>query len=129
MEDSKKKPIMIAVIVVCLGVAAAMFFTSGRKKSGIESLRGYPMWMKCKKCKAEYEIDQADYLTFIRDNQVSTNVPGMPCEKCGVEKAYEAYKCPKPECGKVFRPEGGSGDFKDRCPFCKFSPRESGGSQ
>jgi len=126
MEDSKKKPIMIGVIVVSLVIAGAIFFTSGRKKSGIESLRGNPIWMKCKKCKAEYEIDQADYLTFIRDNQVSTNVPGMPCEKCEVEKAYEAYKCPNSTCGKIFRAKGGGTDFKDRCPYCKFSQRESG---
>ena len=126
MEDSKKKPIMIGVIVISLVVAGAMFFTSGGKEGGIESLRGNLMWIKCKKCKAEYEMDRADYFIFVLDNQTGMNVPGLPCEKCGVEKAYEAYKCPNSTCGKIFRAKGGGTDFKDRCPYCKFSQRESG---
>lgn len=127
MDESKKKPIMIGLIVVCLGVAGMMFLKSGPEKHGIDSVRGEPMWMKCKKCQAEYEMDKADYLTFIKENMTGVNVPGLPCKECQVEKAYKAYKCPKEKCGKVFRPDMNANDYQDRCPSCKYSPQESQG--
>ena len=47
MEDSMKKPIMIVVIVVCLGVAGLVLF-SGGEGGGVDSIaEGEMQWVKC----------------------------------------------------------------------------------
>ena len=123
MEASKKKPIMIAVIVVCLVVA---FMVTVKRKGGGEGVKffeGKPMWIKCKDCGATWQMDTAVYYRWIEENiQGGSVAPPMECEQCGATAAYRAEECPK--CGEVFIYDVQSGDFPDRCPKCKYSTME-----
>jgi len=131
MEDSKKKPIMIAVIVVCLVLAGIITYATRSKKEGggIESLkRGQMTWLKCRNpdCGHEYQMDLKDCLIYIKEHQdpMSMETPAIVCPECGEESVYRAEKCEK--CGLVFERGSVPNDFVDRCPECKYSKTEEG---
>ncbi|MFC1604309.1 hypothetical protein ACFL5F_04700 [Planctomycetota bacterium] len=131
MEDSKKKPIMIGVIVVCLVIAGLVTFA--RRGGGGGGIDGIPddkmTWVKCNNpsCKAEYEMSEKQYHKDLQErfNPMARSTPALACEKCGKDSAYQAFKCPNPSCGTVFiRGIAGQNDFNDRCPKCKQSETE-----
>jgi len=127
MED-KKKPIMIAVVVVCAVVAVGMIYKTIRSASpmrGIDSMKSAMMWVKCKEkdCNAEYQMDQKDYFRFTAENQKENGgvTPPLTCEKCGKSSVYRALKCAK--CQKVFFYGFNPRTLPDKCE-CGFSPTE-----
>jgi len=127
MGDSKKKPIMIAVIVACLGVAAAItYITSSGGGGGIETIDSSEMmWVKCSNpdCGGEYQIDEKGYLEYIREHQEGMSTPPLVCKECGEESVYNAVKCPK--CGVIFfHGSIREAKFKDTCPECGYSEIE-----
>ncbi len=130
MEESKRKPIMIGVIVVCLAVAGLItYFTySGGSSGGIEDIPAEEMmWVKCsnKACNAEYQINKRDYYQFLKEHANPLgSAPPMACKKCGKESIYAAEKCGNPQCGIVFFENSVPGDFADRCPKCGRSETE-----
>jgi len=131
MEESRKKPIMIAVIVVCLGAAA---FITLRGSGGGDALDDIPddamVWVKCNNpsCTAEYEMNEKEYYKQMREQPSDPDAPSAPpltCEKCGKPSLYAAIKCANPACGIVFfKGAAGSNDFEDRCPKCRISKME-----
>jgi DNA-directed RNA polymerase subunit RPC12/RpoP len=129
MEDSKKKPIMIAVIVLCLGVAGAItYMRHSGSGGGINDIpEGKMMWVKCNnpQCNAEYEISEKEYYKEIQARMnpaTMMSTPALICEKCGKPSVYKAYKCPY--CGNVFFANSVPNDFEDRCPKCNKSKTE-----
>jgi len=131
MDDSKKKPIMIAVIVVCLGVAGAIaYLQSGGSEGGIESLPDDVMtWVKCRNpdCKAEYQMSEKEYLKEMQKRinpAAMMSTPALICQKCNKPSVYQAYKCGNPSCNTVFFANSVPNDFPDRCPACKRSETE-----
>jgi len=130
MEDSKKKPIMIAVIVVCLGVAGAVTFLRSGSSGGINDIPNDKMtWVKCNNpaCNAEYEMSEKQYYKEIQERLNPASMmatPALICQKCGKPSVYKAYKCGNPSCGKVFLANSVPNDFPDRCPECKRSETE-----
>ena len=129
MEDSKKKPIMIGVIAVCLIVAALVTFARRGGSSGIEGLSDDKMtWVKCNNpsCKAEYQMSEKEYFKGQQEriNPLARTTPALTCEKCGKDSLYRAEKCENPACGAVFFLNSFPNDFPDRCPECKQSKTE-----
>jgi len=133
MEDSKKKPIMIGVIVVCLIVAGLVTFARrGGGGGGIDSIPDDKMtWVKCNNpsCKAEYEKSEKAFYKAQADRinpaMMRSQPPALTCEKCGKESLYQAFKCANPSCGIVFiRGIAGQNDHQDRCPQCGQSETE-----
>ena len=64
MEDGKKKPVMIGVIVVCLAVAGLVTYMRSGDDGGIDSISDdETRWVKCNNpaCKAEYEVGLKKY--------------------------------------------------------------------
>jgi predicted RNA-binding Zn-ribbon protein involved in translation (DUF1610 family) len=128
MEESKKKPIMIGIILMCLVLAGAItYITRSRSPGNIESLkRGTMTWLKCRNpdCEHKYQIDLKDYFIYIRDHQdpMSMAAPAIACPNCGEESVYRAEKCEK--CGLVFERGSVPNDFTDRCPECGYSETE-----
>lgn len=131
MEESKKKPIMIGVIVACLVVAGGITLFS-RSDGGAD---GVPAdfankftWMKCRNpdCGNEWKISLKDYYGFIEDYRINNPSvfadPAYICPKCNEESGYEAVKCE--QCGLIFEKNAVPRDFEDRCPKCKFSKIE-----
>jgi hypothetical protein len=125
MEDSKKKPVMIGIVVVCLGVAALVTFMRGGDSGGYRSLSDDDkVWIKCNNpaCKAEYEMGKKTYYKELQEN-INPNpmapAPALTCTKCNKRSVYGAVKCANPDCGIIFI-EGVSGqdDHPDRCPDC-----------
>jgi len=132
MEDSRKKPIMIGVIVVCLGVAAAVTLMRGSGGgSGIDAIPDDKMtWVKCSNpaCKAEYEMGEKQYFKGMEERlnpmaMARSTVP-LTCEKCGKDSLFRAEKCVNPSCGAVFFRDSVPNDLFDRCPECKQSKTE-----
>ncbi|MBL7189068.1 MAG: hypothetical protein ISS70_22300 [Phycisphaerae bacterium] len=134
MEDSKKKPVMIGVIVVCLGVAALVTYMRSGDDSGIGGISANEMrWVKCNNpaCKAEYEMGTRKYYEDLtanmNPNPMATSATALTCKECNKRSLYGAIKCANPDCGIVFI-EGISGpdDHPDRCPDCgKSETQES----
>jgi predicted RNA-binding Zn-ribbon protein involved in translation (DUF1610 family) len=129
MDESKKKPIMIGVIVVCLVAAGLIAYQSGGGKVGKPTrFKKEPTWVICRNpnCKAQYEISKWDYFDYIEKNADprSMMAPALPCEECGEESVYRAAKCEKEECGLVFEVGWKRGDYEDRCPKCGHSQIE-----
>ena len=124
MEDSKKKPVMIGVIVVCL-IAAAVIFIKTSSQDSASTAKGQMIWIKCadEACGAEYQMDSEKFGLAIMKGGMPSTIPVLVCEKCGKETAYRAEKCPK--CGTVFF-KGAMGEqkFPDTCPKCGFSAVE-----
>ena len=130
MENSRKKPIMIGVIVVCLVVAGLITFARrGGSGGGIESIPESEMtWVKCSNpdCNAEYEMSKKEFFKAQQErfNLMSRTPPPIPCKKCGKDSLYKAEKCVNPSCGVVFISGSVPNDFDDRCPKCKQSATE-----
>lgn len=131
MEESKKKPIMIGVIVVCFAVAGGITFLtrSGGSSGGVPaSFANELTWMKCRNpdCGNEWQISLKDYYEFMEDFRIKNPSlfvdPAYICPKCSEESGYQATKCEK--CGFIFELGAVPRDFEDRCPKCKFSKIE-----
>lgn len=128
MEESKKKPLMIGAIIVCLIAAVAITF-SGRssKNTGISRYAGKPQWLQCNNpdCGAEYTMDKKKYFEWHQVHYAISAAAGtgMTCKECGEDTAFEAIKCEK--CEHVFlRGAAGITGFTDRCPECDYSKTE-----
>ena len=129
MEDSKKKPIMIGVIGVCIIVAGLITFARRSGGSGgIDSIPDDKMtWVKCSNpnCKAEYEMSEKQYYKDVQERFNPSGTLPLTCEKCGKDSIFQAYKCANPSCGIVFiRGVAGREDHPDRCPDCGRSETE-----
>ena len=129
MEDSKKKPIMIGVVVVCLVLAGIITYaTRSGSGGGLDTIkRGQEMfWLKCRNpdCENEWQMDMKDYFMYMKEHQdpMSMAPPAHVCPKCGEESGYRAAKCEK--CGLIFERNSVPNDFADRCPECGHSATE-----
>ena len=127
MEESKKKPIMIGVIVGCLVLAGVItvMTRSGGSGSTVQ-FEGQPMWVKCNNpdCGVEYEMDMKEYFDYIQEHMRGPVTPLLPCKQCGEESVYRAVKCPKCEHVFLYGAASDAGDFFDRCPECGYSETE-----
>jgi hypothetical protein len=130
MEDSKKKPIMIGVIVVCLIIAGLITFARrGGGSGGLDDIPDDKMtWVKCNNssCNAEYEMSEKQYFKAMEErfNPMSRTAPPLTCEKCSKDSLFRACKCVNPTCGEVFFRDSVPNDLFDRCPKCKQSETE-----
>jgi ribosomal protein L40E len=128
MEASKKKAVMIGVIVGCLVLAGVITYLTQRDKTdGPESLKpGVMYWLKCtaEGCGHEWQMDRRDYFEYLEEHQDPNKMaaPGVVCPKCGGETGYRAEKCEK--CGHIFMRGTAPHDFADRCPECGHSKTE-----
>ncbi|MHC4646711.1 MAG: hypothetical protein ACYTBJ_14530 [Planctomycetota bacterium] len=127
MDESKKKPIMIGVVVVCLITAALITWDTTRGPSGIEQIPADEMtWVKCRyeACEYGWEMTARDYFTYLEDHAELGSVlpPPITCPECDEPSGYEAFKCPK--CNKVWEKGTVKRDYEDRCPDCKYSQSE-----
>jgi len=130
MEESKKKPIMIGVIVVCLALAAVVTFSRrGGGRGGIDDISDEEMtWIKCNNpdCKAEFEMGLKEYHKYTLEhmNPVALVAPPVVCPECGKQSGLRAEKCQNPDCAIVFIMGSVLNDFADRCPECGRSETE-----
>ncbi len=127
MDESKKKPIMIGAIVVCLVAAGLITLATRGGRGGLETIPEESItWVKCRneKCLDGWEMNTREYYKYLEEHHEpgSLFAPPIPCPKCGAESGYEAFKCPK--CNKVWEKGTVSRDFEDRCPECKYSQIE-----
>lgn len=127
MEKGRKKVFMIGIIAVSLTTAGFVTFSTMYKNVGdLNKLRGQTVWLKCQnpKCNHSFEMDMKDYYEQLQNNRSSnvTRASALPCPKCGVRSAYEAFKCEK--CGNIFFVDRTKRDYFDRCPQCGFSREE-----
>jgi len=128
MEESRKKPIMVGVIVACL-VLAGIVFIKTRPPSGpdLKVFRYDTTWVKCRACGASYGMNLEKYFKFIEEHADPTSLlpPPLTCKECGEPAVYRAVKCAK--CELVFEVGTIPADFSDRCPNpdCGFSQKEA----
>lgn len=124
-----KNTIYLIIIVVCLVLAAVIFFaTRSGGPAGIESIpEGELTWVMCNNpdCKARYQMPLREFFKQIeermRANPTMMQTPALVCKDCQEESVYRAVKCPK--CEHMFF-YGNPNDFNDRCPECGYSQME-----
>ncbi|GAG65065.1 unnamed protein product, partial [marine sediment metagenome] len=124
MEEGKKKPIMVGVIVLCFVLAGVMWFRSSRRGGpDLREFRGEMIWALCRnpKCGHAWQMDKEKFFLFIEKNADPRSIlpPPLTCPKCGEPSGYRAVKCAK--CGAVFEMGSVPGDFSDKCPDCGYS--------
>ena len=127
MEASKKKPIMVGVIVVCVVLAGAITYMNRPKGSGIDSIKDTELlWVKCSNpdCGAEYQMGKKDYFQSLQNASAEgTGIAALTCKQCSEESIYRAEKCEK--CGTVFfRRIQEVGTYPDKCTKCGYSKIE-----
>ncbi|MFA5251104.1 MAG: hypothetical protein WC454_00765 [Phycisphaerae bacterium] len=125
MEESKKKIIMIGIIVACIVAAIVITVATQSSGDGVDSLRrGQAMvWIKCRspKCENTWQMDKKDYFEYLEKNRSGMTVPGIACPKCNEVSGYRAEKCAK--CDTIFERVTGSSVI-DKCPKCGYSKLE-----
>ena len=118
MEESGKKKIMLAFIVVCL-VAAAMItiLSNSGGKPTVDLKSPYPFL--CLKCGAAFKVPREDYHAELAARGAYGDIQ-IDCPECGEEAAVLALECA--ECGNTFlKGPIDSEDYRDRCPECGYS--------
>lgn len=123
MDSEKNKKIMLAVVVVCVAVAAFMFFSNSKDSSGPPGGVG-DMAYKCTQCGAVKMINRDTVMKMARNQGTAPGfgAPPLNCTACGAPKAMVfAQKCQA--CGEIFF----AGQAKDpqspmKCPKCGKSP-------
>lgn len=128
MEESKKKAIMIVVIVACLVLAGTITYrrTVGASED-LSAFAGQTIWVVCtnEDCEAQYMMDKKDYYEDVTKKGKGFSIPALVCKDCGEESIYITEKCEK--CGTVFF-KGSvqeAGSFSDTCPECGHSAFET----
>ena len=132
MDDSGKKRVMVAIVVICLITAGVITFIFNNPFSSGGGSRG-PMQMLCVNpdCGYAFEISQKEFREQMMEKGPAGQMmmgpmaapPAFTCPKCGEQSAYMATKCPK--CGKVFINDYSiTDDYPDRCPECGYSAME-----
>ena len=129
MEESKKKPIMIGVIIACLAVAGIITYSRSGGGGGVGSISEEEViWVKCNNpsCSTEYQMSKKAYYKYMEANAdvMSPTVPPLVCKQCSEHSAFLAEKCQNPNCGIVFFNGAVPNDFSDRCPECGQSATE-----
>jgi len=124
MEEDKKKPIMVGVIVVCFVLAGVMWYRSSRRGgSDLRPFEDKTTWIKCRnrECGHAWEMNLKEYFLFVEKNADPSTIlpPPLTCPKCKEPSGYRAVKCAK--CGAVFEVGSVPGDFADKCPDCGYS--------
>ncbi|HEW79544.1 MAG TPA: hypothetical protein ENH34_06260 [Phycisphaerales bacterium] len=129
MENSKKKSILIGVVVGCVVLAAAITYKRSSDNTGLAVFKGQLIWVKCRNadCEAEYQMDKKDYYEEVEERTTGMFTPPLVCKECGEESIYAAIKCEK--CGLIFFKGAVPNDFPDRCPECGFSKIEDTAKQ
>ncbi|MHC4213814.1 MAG: hypothetical protein ACYSWP_10625 [Planctomycetota bacterium] len=128
MDEDKKKPLMIGLIVGSIVLAGVITFMTGGSES--QGLKGIPegkiQWVTCRndKCGANYEMQMREFYRQLeeltkKNTSMTLMSPALICEKCNEESIYKAFKCL--ECETVFEGNIKRGDFEDRCPKCGYS--------
>jgi len=132
MEEEKKKPIMIGVIVGCLAVAGAItYFTHSGGGGGIpDTFADEYVWMVCRNpaCGHSWEMNKKEYYEMVEQFRIENpgvmENPAATCPKCGEPSGYAGFKCEK--CGLVFEKAAVPNTFEDKCPKCGYSAIEEG---
>ena len=133
MEDDQKKKVKVAIIVVCLVVAAVVGLTQmGEDEAEIPAFEGMEVWVLCRNpsCEAEYPVPKKDYHEYVQANADPhlPTAPPMKCEKCSEMSVFAGIRCAKCELvfekAAIFDVTGDRGDYPDRCPKCRYSQRE-----
>ena len=121
----RKYKILISIGCLIAAGAIAVVNSSGRKSDkGIDHYKGQRVWVKCKNCGAEYQMNKAEHYSLIEEKQTGMSIPPLTCKECGKDAIYKAVKCKK--CEKVFFGGAVPNDYTDRCPDCGYSCIEQG---
>ena len=128
MDEDKKKPLMIGLIVGSIVLAGVVtFMTRGPSSEGLKGIpEGKIQWVTCRndKCGTNYEMQMREFYRQLEVIQKESKtmmmtVPALICEKCNEKSVYKAFKCL--ECEEIFEGNIKRGDFADRCPKCGYS--------
>ena len=121
MANSRKKFFISIITLGCIVLAVFISYKTWSQKSGMDGLeRGTMIWVKCNNpdCKAEYQMDNVDYHTALKENMSaeSFRTPPILCRECAKNSVEKAIKCDN--CGLVFFYGAVRGDYADKCPKC-----------
>lgn len=124
MEESRKKPIMVGVIVVCFVLAGVIWYKSSVGGGpDLKQFKDKTTWVQCgnEPCGHAWEMNLKEYFEFVEKNADPRSIlpPPLTCPKCKEPSGYRAEKCAK--CEHVFVRGSVPDDFADKCPKCGHS--------
>jgi len=102
MDESKKKTILIGVIVVCtVATGAITYYINHEPKISVDP--GIPKdattWMFCRNpvCEHSFEMNLRGYYRFVEENSPPRILvaPPVSCSECDEPSCYRAIKCGK----------------------------------
>jgi len=131
-EKQLKIALLVSVAVTALLMVGFVIesFTDSGGGGAIGSTRGGGIWMLCENpdCQAAYEVTDEEFRELLASKGQILFGPGVMsrltfiCKECGQETTYRGMQCQ--QCGALFIPEDGTGDYPDRCPECGYSATE-----
>ena len=87
MEESRKKPVMLGVIVVCFVLAGVVYLRTRPGRLDLSGFKGKLTWVLCRnsECGHSWEMDLEEYHKFIQKNADprSPLPPPITCKECG----------------------------------------------
>ena len=122
MDEAKKKPFMIGIIVVCLVAAVGIsYFTRDNTTSKAPN---NPRPFFCTNCGADFELTPEEVKEQVMALGPAARMMQLfDCPDCGEKAAVTAFRCAK--CEIVFAPsEAEDARYTDRCPECGYSAFE-----
>jgi len=128
MESKTKNALMVVVVLVCVGIAGAIFLSRSTSGGGAGRVPK-TTYVKCinPDCGATFEMDFDKYSKQLKE-KIKENPGAMmmgpvaiKCPECGKVTAFKATKCEK--CGHIFIPgrNTADGEYADTCPECGYS--------
>jgi len=135
MDDDKRKPVMIGIIIACvaLAVGVTIYTTTGGGGGGGGGAKG-KLTILCTECGESSELSRDEFREKMQASADQGMMglmgpmggsPVLTCSACGEDAAQLAVKCK--ECDTVFTQDyeaAAEGDYSDRCPECDYSETE-----
>ena len=128
MDEAKKKPVMIGIIVVCLVAAVGISYFTRDNTTNPKGANN-PRPFICTNCGADFELTPEEVKEEVMAlGPAARMMQVFDCPECSEKAAVPAYRCAK--CEIVFAPsEAEDARYTDRCPECGYSAFEERASR
>ncbi len=127
MDDDKRKPVMIGIIITCIVLAVGVTICTSTGGGTDSSDTAGSFLLLCTECNESFKMSRNELRTEMLQATggapvgVVEQTPAIACKSCGKNAAQLAIKCKSKSCEAVFIRDP-QADF---CPECGYSDEEN----